>query len=388
MKKRIRKFFKTISFFVLILFVISAFQYDENNIHITNKNIKFDPLYTKQWYLTEDSSQMVIYDESVQCNGFTSELQSFSSSVKLGIADFWKSIKKNNCKHLTIAIIDTCVDIDHEDLKSHIWKNMNEIPQNGIDDDGNGYIDDYYGWNFCENNCKVQENKEEASHGTHCAGIIAADHNGIGVMGILGNTNVKLMILPISVGEKDISSDNLISAIKYADMMGADICNISGVFLDTGEMICEAIKCSTMYFVVSAGNYENKYIHGLNLNKYKRYPACCDSENIITVGSINANEEISTFSNYSDDFVDIAAPGENIFSTLPDSNYGYESGTSMAAPIVTGILGAYYYSYTYTIEEAAELLFLNSKENSYLNGKVSEGRIVKYVNMLDNSTLQ
>ncbi len=248
------------------------------------------------------------------------------------------------------------------DLKNHIWKNEKEIPNNSIDDDNNGYIDDYYGWNFGENSNITYSNEVSASHGTHCAGIIAADHNKIGVMGILGNTNVKIMVLPI-YSDNMLKEEDLIEAIKYADNMGAEICNISAIFVDEKREISNVIQCSNMYFVVSAGNFQNKIINGLDLDENKRFPACCDCYNVITVGSINEKEDISRFSNYSKKYVDIVASGEYIYNTVPNDKYEYKSGTSMSTAIVTGILGAYYYSYTMTIQDAAKLMIMNAKKN-------------------------
>lgn len=201
-------------------------------------------------------------------------------------------------------------------------------------------------------------------------------------MGILGNTNVKLMYLPI-YGNSVPKTNDLVAAIEYADMMGADICNVSGVFLEGENELKDVIRNSSMYFVVAAGNFQNNYINGLDLNMYKRYPACCNFDNVITVGSINEKEEVSSFSNYGTLYVDIVAPGENIYSTLPDNNYGYESGTSMATPIVTGILGAYYYSYAEDVKEATEWLLSSAKKNTDIKDKILEGRIVRYKPLFD-----
>lgn len=160
--------------------------------------------------------------------------------------------------------------------------------------------------------------------------------------------------------------------------MGADICNISCVFHDGKDKISDVIQNSSMYFVAAAGNFQNQYINGLNLDNYERFPACCQNSRMITAGSINAQKKGSLFSNYSPNFVDIAAPGEYIYSTLPNGDYGYQNGTSLSAPIVTGILGAYYYLYTDTIEEAVELLLSNAETDAALQEKIYQGRIVKF----------
>jgi len=342
------------------------------------KELSYDPLYSKQWYLQDSVKNVVVPSNPTDDPDFIMEDIILNSTINIGVDDFWKCYQEDNGKELVIAILDSCVDIHHEDLESAIWKNEAEIPDNGIDDDHNGYIDDFYGWNFFSDSPAVYDDGEEAAHGTHCAGILAAAHNGVGTMGILGNTNVKLMVVPIYGGE-ELEADDLVSAIRYADDMGADICNISCVFQDGGDKISKAMDQSDMYFVVASGNFQSQYINGLNLEEYRRFPACCKNKRVITVGSINERSKWSHFSNYSPAFVDIAAPGEYIYSTLPGDGYGFESGTSASAPIVTGILSAYYYCYADTVEEAAELLLSNAQPNMGLMEKASQGRIVRFL---------
>lgn len=363
-----------ISFVILFaLFVSNILQH----IKIRKQEYTYDALYARQWYLNDYVQNATISTKTAN-SSFVVEDIMINSNITLGVTDFWDTYVKKNKKELLIAVIDSRVDIFHEDLKQHIWYNKNEIKGNGIDDDQNGYVDDYYGWDFNTNSPNTYRKNDEAEHGTHCAGIIASNHNGIGVMGILGNTNVKLMILPIA-GEK-VDSNNLISAIKYAKEMDADICNISCVVTDGKKEIDDLLLDTDMYLVVSAGNFQNTYMNGLNLEDYELFPACCESNHIITVGSVNEKGILSLYSNYSSIHVDISAPGEYIYSTLPDGEYGYLSGTSSATPIVTGILGAYYYSMADSIEEAVKLLFTNCQVNDSLQGRVKEKRIVRYMN--------
>ncbi len=301
----------------------------------------------------------------------------------MGVDDFWNGYEAQEDKQLTVAIIDSCVDIYHEDLRQHIWTNNAEIADNGIDDDNNGYIDDYYGWNFDKNSQYVYCDDTMAEHGTHCAGVIAADHNGIGIMGILGNTNVKLMILPIYAGDK-LDCNRLVEAIRYADTMGADICSVSSVFVEGKTVIEEAIEETDMYFVTAAGNFQSPYASGLNLAEYVLFPVCCVSDRIIAVSSIDENADFSQFANYGPTYVDIVAPGERIYSTLPNNSYGYRSGTSVAVPIVTAVVGAYYYCYTDNVEKAVQLLYDNCIQYDALSQKVAEGRVVTFVLKYNN----
>lgn len=342
-----------------------------------SKEIQYDEKYGMQWYLAENTDDILIEGET-DSDGFSKEDIIFDSTINLGILEFWKgSIDAD--KKLVIALIDSKVDTNHEDLKEHIWKNEAEIPDNGIDDDGNGFVDDYEGWNFYDNSNIVSSSDSDAEHGTHCAGIIAADHNRIGVMGILGNTNVEIMVLPIFENtDEEIKCTHVCEAIRYAKKMGADICNISSVCLDGKKNFEDIIKETGIYIVAAAGNYQDKFFKGLDLGDYPRYPACIELKNVIAVGSVDSHGIKSSFSNYNPFYIDIAAPGEYIYSTLPGNNYGYESGTSASAPIVTGILGAYYYGCADTLDEAAEMLFSNPWVNMELSEEVYDGRIVKF----------
>lgn len=355
-----------------------------------DNRVVYDLEYEKQWYLHKtfvgkcDIQTVEVKDNKEE--GFSEEILpiSIESTINLGVENYWE-IRNILGKKLTIALIDSCVDIQDEELKGHLWINENEIPNNGIDEDSNGYIDDYNGWNFIENTNSVNNSDYEIEHGTHCAGIIVANHDGEGTMGILGNDNVEIMVLPILDSDDTDKNDEenvhrLIEAINYAETMGADICNISCSFGYSSDELKECFKNSAMYFVVAAGNQESKMIQGINLDKQKRYPACYNMENVITVGSIDSKQKISLFSGYSANYLDIVAPGENIYSSVFANSYSYKSGTSMSAAIVTGILGAYYLSHEVTVEGAVDMLYEKAQVNPCIVNKVSGGRIVYYNN--------
>ncbi|WBW98142.1 S8 family serine peptidase [Oceanirhabdus sp. W0125-5] len=239
---------------------------------------------------------------------------------------------------VVVGVIDTGIDIAHEDLAKNIWINTNEI-QNGIDDDNNGYIDDIFGWDFINNSNSVFNAYEYQSenHGTHIAGIISATKdNGIGVSG----TAPKAKIIPLKVFENgEAYTSDIIEAIEYATNKNVKIMNCSWGSEHYNPILRDVIEESGMLFIFPAGN------QGENIDSKPFYPASYDSENIITVGSINQNEELAYNSNYGQVSVDVYAPGENIISTLPNDEYGYLSGTSMATAFVTGqaalILGEY-----------------------------------------------
>lgn len=226
---------------------------------------------------------------------------------------------------VAVAVIDTGIDIDHPDLAPNIFSKSGEIPNNGRDDDGNGYVDDYHGWNFVSNNPNPAD---DHGHGTHVAGIIGAvGNNNIGISGVCWN--VKLVPIKVldSGGYGDF--DDIAAAITYAMNLNVPIINASfGAFAEYME-ITNAIKNYSGLFVAAAGNYS------VNTDIAPFHPACADSPNVISVASTSSADDLSYFSNYGSVSVDLAAPGEYIYSAVIDA-YGYKSGTSMAAPYVSG----------------------------------------------------
>lgn len=232
---------------------------------------------------------------------------------------------------VVIAVIDTGVDAQHSDLARNMWKNPNEIPGNGQDDDGNGYIDDVYGYDFANHDA---EPLDDHSHGSHCAGIIAGiGNNGIGVTGVNWKAQIMSVKFLNSFGMGTIAS--AIQALEYAVKMGAKISNNSwGCRNCASQALRDAIQASSAQghlFVTAAGNFAEDN----DTNSF--YPANYDLENLITVTATDHNDELSFFSNYGKENVDLAAPGENIYSTLLGEGYGYKSGTSMAVPYVVGV---------------------------------------------------
>lgn len=243
-------------------------------------------------------------------------------------------------RNIVVAVIDTGIDVKHEDLIGNLWNNPGETGKdskgrdkatNGIDDDGNGYIDDVYGWNFVSNNNKFDDNH---GHGTHIAGIIGAEAgNGKGISGI--SPEVSLMILKY-YDPKVPGTDNLkntVASIKYAVKMGAHIINYSGggteFSQDEHDAILEAEKKGIL-FVAAAGNERS------NSDQHHYYPADYGLKNIISVTAIDPATQVLASSNYGTETVDIAAPGQNILSCLPGNSYGYMTGTSQATAFVTG----------------------------------------------------
>lgn len=246
-------------------------------------------------------------------------------------------------REVVIALIDTGVDINHDDLNQNIWVNSKEIPANGLDDDQNGYIDDIYGWNFCNNTNQIYTMGEDF-HGTHCAGsMIACSDNNVGISGICDNPKIKLIVLKVLSGSQSCGkTSSIIEAIKYAESMGASICNLSAGIFENDLNLYETIKSSKMLFVVAAGNGGNGVLKGKDLDVSPIYPTGYNLENIITVANLQPDGQLNYSSNYGDVAVDLAAPGTSIISTCPNNQYSYMSGTSMAAPLVSATAALLY----------------------------------------------
>lgn len=232
---------------------------------------------------------------------------------------------------VVIAVIDSGIDLNHPDLKANIWINKGEIPGNRIDDDHNGYIDDVYGWNFISDNNNISD---DDGHGTHVAGIIAAEgNNSKGVAGVMWSATI--MSLKFLDNEGNGYVDDAVSAIRYATKMGASIISCSWGGSEYSQALKDVIDASSALVVCAAGNRGS----GTNDDISPVYPACFTSKNIISVAATDASDALASFSDYGLNSVDVAAPGTHICSTLPGSQYGYMQGTSMAVPYVTGLAG-------------------------------------------------
>ncbi len=244
----------------------------------------------------------------------------------------WNQLNIKGDRKIIVAVIDTGIDTKHPDLQKNLWVNTKEIPGNGKDDDMNGCIDDVHGCNFISNKGDIKDNH---GHGSHIAGIIGATHgNGVGISGVA--PNVSMMILkyydPRAPGINNLV--NTVKAIKYAVKQGAHIINYSGGGLEASPAERKAIEEARkkgILFVAAAGNEKsNSDIHGY-------YPADYKMSNIISVTAINKNKYVLPSSNYGAASVDVAAPGNNILSTLPGGQYGKMTGTSQATAFVTGV---------------------------------------------------
>jgi serine protease len=244
--------------------------------------------------------------------------------AKIGASNAWNSFSTGS--NVVIAIVDDAVDRTHPDLAANLWVNTSEIAGNGIDDDQNGFVDDINGWNFADNDNNPNPLNASFDHGTHVAGISsAATNNGVGVSGM--GFSAKIMAIKTTKTPGVISFGY--SGIVYAADNGADIINCSwggtGSSITALEIINYALSRGSI-IVAAAGNSNSSA---------PLYPAAYPG--VVSVASTNSSDVKSSFSSYNAS-VTVSAPGSNIYSTLPGNTYGYKSGTSMAAPLVSGLL--------------------------------------------------
>ncbi len=244
-------------------------------------------------------------------------------------------------RDIVVCVVDTGADVHHPDLTNNLWVIKGEVgidskgrdkATNGIDDDKNGFIDDVHGWNFAGNNNILND---EHGHGTHIAGIIGAEGgNSIGISGV--SPKVSLMILKY-YDPKGNDSNNLINTVKaidYAVDMNCNIINYSGGGTAPSDAERAAIARADkkgILFVAAAGNERS------NSDVRKYYPADYGLSNILSVTAIDRNKNVLPSSNFGEQTVDIAAPGNDILSTLPGGKYGLMTGTSQATAFASGV---------------------------------------------------
>jgi hypothetical protein len=265
-------------------------------------------------------------------------------------------------RKVLVAVIDTGIDYLHEDLKDNIWENPGEIPFNGLDDDQNGFVDDFYGYDFVSSDGDPFDDNE---HGTHVAGTIGAKgNNGIGTVGVCWN--VSLMALKAFDEQGNGTVAEAIEAIHYAVASGARIINASWGLDERSRALDEAAQFAAdagVLIIAAAGNsgWEAPF-----------YPA--SFETVLAVGATDERDARAGFSNFGP-YVDVAAPGVNILSTLPENRYGYQSGTSMAAPHVSGTAALVLTRFpNYSRQELFDIL-VNSVEVLLLDQPQGRGRI-------------
>lgn len=293
-----------------------------------------------------------------------------------------------------VGIIDTGVDYNHPDLAPNIWTNPGETgldanghdkATNGIDDDGDGYIDDVHGWNFAGDN---NDPMDDFFHGTHVAGTIGAvGNNGKGVSGVCWNVSIVPIKFLDAYGSG--TDSDAIDSIYYATKVGVRLTSNSwggGGYSQAMKDAIDDAGSKGILFIAAAGN------DGMNNDISPSYPASFTSGNIISVAATDDKDNLADFSNYGEASVDVGAPGVKIYSTLPThvtdamdwygvpANYGYLDGTSMATPHVSGA-AALLWSRSPTLSASQvryRILTRSDKLNPFINSISSAGRLNAY----------
>ncbi|MEW5839325.1 MAG: S8 family serine peptidase [Pseudomonadota bacterium] len=277
---------------------------------------------------------------------------------------------------VVVGVIDSGVDYTHPELVPSMWTNPGEIPANGIDDEGNGYIDDVYGIDAYNGD---SDPMDDNSHGTHVAGTIGArGNNNQGVVGV--NWLADIIALKFLGSSGSGSTSGAIEAINYVlDAQARH--NLPRIVLNNSwggggfsQALLDAINASMAQgalFVAAAGN------DALDVDLHTNYPSGYDVDNIVSVGASTHNDDLASFSNYGCSQVDLVAPGDSILSTVPGNGYAYKSGTSMATPHVVGaaaLLWAQNPNFTWRNVKAALLNGVDVK-SAYASKAMTSGRL-------------
>lgn len=301
---------------------------------------------------------------------------------RLNMSTAWNYTTGHN--QVVVAVVDTGINYQHPDLVGNAWVNPNEIAGNGVDDDGNGVVDDIYGFNAINSSGNPMDDN---GHGTHVSGTIGArTNNSTGVPGI--NWNVKIIGVKFLSASGSGSLWDAINGLHYIYTMKQRGVNIvlsnnswgGGGYYEGLRQEIGRLNDAGVLFVAAAGN------SAVNADVNPMYPAAYDNENIISVASLDESGGLSYFSNYGANSVDLGAPGSSIASTWHDGGYRYASGTSMASPHVAGAIALLKsYSYGLTAPQLKQKILSTVSFNGALQGKVSTNGELNIVSALQSS---
>ncbi|MCG3131845.1 MAG: hypothetical protein FLDDKLPJ_02655 [Phycisphaerae bacterium] len=289
--------------------------------------------------------------------------------------DFWVGTRD-----LRVAVLDSGIQADHTDLWPNLWTNPGEIPGNGIDDDGNNYVDDIHGWNTCANNGDT-EPAPECNHGLHVAGTVGAHgNNGRGITGVAWDVSLVSIVHFSGNGNGQCPGcGDAVAGLEYALDNGIRV-SVNSYGSAYNQSFYDTIKEGQSIghiFVASAGNGGPDY-EGDDNDITPHYPSSYDLDNVIAVAShTDFGNFISDFSNYGVDSVDLAAPGEAILSTVYGHEYEIMHGTSMATPHVAGVAALLYSRFPYLTYKQVRDRILGgvTHEDSYSGKLATSGRL-------------
>lgn len=342
------------------------------------RNTPSDELFFQQWYLQNTG----------QNNGVP--------GADINILEAWKYTtggKTMEGEDIVVAVIDAGIDNTHRDLATNFWVNQKEIPDNGIDDDGNGYIDDYYGWNANFQNGDISSN---GSHGTLVSGIIGGiGNNEIGISGMNWQIKIMPVILSIVVESAVIRAYDyvLTQRKRYNSTHGKEgalvVATNSSWGLDYGRAEDSPLWCM-MYDALGAEGILNAAATtnlNINVDIQGDLPSTCDSDYLISVTSSNRNDGRAR-AGFGVNHVHLAAPGEQILSTRSRDRFGTENGTSFACPMVAGCIGLMYSLHSYqfinlvkndpakaALELKSIILESSTPLEAFVNRTITRGRL-------------
>ncbi|MEL6478075.1 MAG: S8 family serine peptidase [Pseudomonadota bacterium] len=337
-----------------------------------------DPNFGIQWAL-ENTGDIASFGDP----GFENFLESIAEpDADIDATEAWAHTTGED---VVVAIIDTGIDLDHPDLATNLWVNPGEIAGNGIDDDNNGYIDDIHGFDFGGAQLNVRNDRDNdptdiQGHGTHVAGIVAADgDNGISTTGVAPDAQV--MALRIGSDDSDLLSGfAILEAIEYAVANGARVSNNSyGPIGAFARPVIEAAGEAGHLFVAAAGNDSQ------DQDAISASQRIWDLDNVISVAASSLDDTLASFSNFGATTVDLAAPGHFILSSALGSGARFLSGTSMAAPHVAGAAAlAWALDPTLTVEEVKEAILSTVDPIAALDGLVETGGRLNVANLVES----
>ncbi len=310
-----------------------------------------DPLLYKQWAFNDTNDKV----------------------PGIGVAKTHKVTAQTYQKEIVVAVIDSGVDYTHPDIDDNMWINEDEIPGNGIDDDGNGYIDDIHGIDLVDSDSDPMDSE---GHGTHVAGIIGAEiNNEIGIAGVA--TKAKIMAIRAIPNKGDEKDEHIVKALLYAAENGAKIINCSFSKDESSSIVGETIdRIHAEYDVLVVGAPGNKHVD-IDLPENAAYPAYFQNDNLIIVSSVSKQSSPSFFASWGKEMVDIFAPGSIIYSLALNHKYTSMNGTSQAAPQVSGVAAEIWSVFPYlTATQIKSAIMKSAVTGKYMIGKAkTDGRV-------------